>query len=80
MESLPLLVTSNYPIDCKLYVQSTRHDFKIYTQDGTEVAIGEIKLYQAAEALVEIKRCRIAESCKKQLPQRLLAARSKKDL
>lgn len=73
-------VTPNCFMNCKLDVHFSRHDFIIYTKDGTEVGTGEIKPYQASEALVEIDRCRIAESCKKQLHQRLLAARSKKEL
>lgn len=54
--------------------------FCMYTADGMEVGTGEIKPYQATDALVEEDRCRIAESCKKQLHQRLSVARSKKEL
>ncbi|CAO3644240.1 unnamed protein product [Mucor hiemalis] len=47
---------------------------------GTEVGTGEVKPGQTPEKLSEIDRCRIAESCKRQLHQRLFSARSTKGL
>lgn len=73
-------ITPNCYINCELDVRFSRHDFIIYAQNGTEIGTGEIKPYNASEELVDIDRCRIAESCKKQLHQRLLVARSDKEL
>lgn len=73
-------VTPNSYTNCELDVHFNRHDFILHTADGMEIGTGEIKPYQATDALVEEDRCRIAESCKKQLHQRLLVARSKNEL
>lgn len=73
-------ITPNCYVNCELNVHLNRHDMIMYTQDGIEVGTGEIKPYQATDALAEEDRCRIAESCKKQLHQRLLVVTSKKEL
>lgn len=72
-------VTANCYINCDLDVHFNRHDFIIYTSDGTEVGTGEVKPDHTSDALIDIDRCRIAESCKKQLHQRLISARSSKE-
>ncbi|KAI9361478.1 hypothetical protein BD770DRAFT_383487 [Pilaira anomala] len=52
----------------------------IITEDGTEIGTGEIKPFKTCEQLIEIDRSRIVESCKRQLHQRLINARSTKEL
>ena len=61
-------------------VHFTRHDIIIITEDGTEIGTGELKPFNTTDQLVEVDRSRIAESCKRQLHQRLLNARSEKEL
>lgn len=78
--SLDWDVTANCYINCDIEVHFNRHDMIITTEDGTEIGTGEIKPFNTTDQLVEVDRSRVAESCKRQLHQRLLNARSEKEL
>ncbi|KAI9361487.1 hypothetical protein BD770DRAFT_24000 [Pilaira anomala] len=73
-------ITSNCYINCDMNVCFNRHDIIISTEDGTEIGTGEVKPYNTCDKLIEIDRSRIVESCKRQLHQRLVNARSTKEL
>lgn len=72
--------TSNVYLDCQLKVQLCRHDFIIYTNDGTEIGTGEMKPYNANYSAILQRSISTAESLKKQLHKRMLLARSEKEL